>query len=450
MLTYHFCPLSNPNSPSNVHVFGCKDTLFFVCMQVFRNFYSNFAAIIYQKHIIVIMNTIINNKTKGHARVEVADVLRGLAVMGIIILHSIEHFNFYSFPDTAGQCEWLRFTDKAIWDGLFFMFGGKAYAVFALLFGFSFFIQDDNQRMRGNDFRLRFCWRLVLLFIFGNINACFFTAEVLVLYSLVGFILPLCCRLKDKWVLVLACVLMLQPMPLYFVVRCLCDPDFVAPQLPTRSLWDATFAVQSGGTFLETVKVNLWEGQLASLAWAWDYGRVFQTASLFLLGMLIGRHGLFRKENLHLWSTILAWSLVAFFPLYGLNNMLPDYIDNKSLLSSLSLIVKSLSNFAFMMMLVSGVMHLFYSTRLHDRLRGIMPYGRMSLTNYISQSVIGSMLFYNWGFGLHRYLGITASAMVGVAIFVVQLAFCRWWLKSHSHGPLEYVWKKLTWIGKRS
>ena len=81
----------------------------------------------------------INTKLKGHARVDVADVLRGLAVMGIIILHSIEHFNFYSFPDTAGQSAWLNFSDKAIWNGLFFMFGGKAYAIFALLFGFSFF-----------------------------------------------------------------------------------------------------------------------------------------------------------------------------------------------------------------------------------------------------------------------------------------------------------------------
>ena len=150
------------------------------------------------------METKVISTIKGHARVDVADVLRGLAVMGIIILHSIEHFNFYSFPDTTTQSDWLNFTDKAIWNGLFFMFGGKAYAVFALLFGFSFFIQNDNQRMRGNDFRLRFCWRLILLFLIGNINASFFTAEVLVLYSLVGFILPLTCRLKDKWVFLLA------------------------------------------------------------------------------------------------------------------------------------------------------------------------------------------------------------------------------------------------------
>ena len=165
------------------------------------------------------METKVISTIKGHARVDVADVLRGLAVMGIIILHSIEHFNFYSFPDTTTQSDWLNFTDKAIWNGLFFMFGGKAYAVFALLFGFSFFIQNDNQRMRGNDFRLRFCWRLILLFLIGNINASFFTAEVLVLYSLVGFILPLTCRLKDKWVFLLACVLLIQPLPLYYVIR---------------------------------------------------------------------------------------------------------------------------------------------------------------------------------------------------------------------------------------
>ena len=381
----------------------------------------------------------------GHPRVDVADVLRGLAVMGIIILHSIEHFNFYSFPDTAGQCDLLRFTDRAIWDGLFFTFGGKAYAVFALLFGFSFFIQYDNQRMRGYDFRGRFCWRLVLLFVFGNINACFFTAEVLVLYSLVGFILPLTCRLKDKWVFVLACLFLIQPLPLYYVCRSILDSAFVAPQLPTRAFWDATFAVQSSGTFLETVKVNLWEGQLASLAWAWDHGRVFQTAALFLFGMLIG---LFLHNNLNFWCKVLGLSLIAFFPLYGMGNMLHDFISNQSLNGSLYLIISSLSNFAFMLLLLSGVIIVFYTTKLQSKLMFIAPYGKMSLTNYISQSIIGSMMYYNWGLGLHRYMGITVSSLAGVALFVLQLFFCRWWMSKHSHGPLEYIWKKATWICK--
>ena len=381
-----------------------------------------------------------------HARVDVADVLRGLAVMGIILLHAIEHFNFYSFPDTAGQSAWLNFTDRAVWDGLFFLFGGKAYAVFALLFGFSYFIQYDNQRLRGRDFRLRFCWRLVLLFLIGNLNAAFFTAEVLVLYSLVGFILPLVCRLKDKWIFVLACVLLLQPMPLYYTVRACLDPTFAVPVLPTGDLWAATFEVQSHGTFWQTLKVNLWEGQLASLAWAWDNGRVFQTAALFLFGYLTGRRGLFLRENLKFWNKVLCGSLVAFFPLYGLGNMLPDFVTNPSVRTPLLLVVSSLYKFAFMLLLVSAVLNAYYRTNLCGLFSRIIPYGRMSLTNYITQSIIGSMLFYNWGFGLHSHLGITASVLVGVLIFAVQLAFCRWWMKRHSHGPMEYLWKRATWL----
>lgn len=384
--------------------------------------------------------------TGKHARVEVADVLRGLAVMGIILLHSIEHFNFYSFPDTTGQSAWLTFTDKAVWDGLFFLLGGKAYAVFALLFGFSYFIQYDNQRMRGHDFRLRFCWRLILLFLIGNLNAMFFTAEVLVLYSLVGFILPLACKMKDKWIFVLACILLIQPLPLYYTLRACFDPAFVTPALPTGDLWGATFEVQSHGTFWETVRVNLWEGQLASLAWAWDNGRVFQTAALFLLGFLAGKRGLFLKENLKIWNKVLCGSILAFFPLYGLGNMLPGFIDNPSIRTPLLLIISSLYKFAFMLLLVSAILFAYYRTRLQRRLAQIVPYGRMSLTNYITQSIFGSLLFYNWGFGLHDDLGITASFLTGILLFILQFSFCRWWMAHHSHGPMEYLWKRATWL----
>lgn len=391
-----------------------------------------------------------DGEIKRHRRVTVADVLRGVAVMGIVLLHNIEHFNFYSYPDTSLQPSWLNFTDKAIWDSLFFAFGGKAYAIFALLFGFSFFIQDDNQKMKGKDFRSRFCWRLILLFIFGCVDAAFFTAEILVMYSLVGIILVLTCRLKTKLLIALTAIFMLQPVAIYNIVQLLIDPAYQVAKVPTSELWAATFAMQSEGSFIQTVMVNLWEGQLASLAWAWDHGRIFQTAGLFIAGMVIGRQGWMLKPAMKGWGIAACWALPLFCALKGIDAMLPDYINNKELISQLHLLLSSLYNLCFMTLIVSGVLFLFYNTdKTKKLLSRLIPYGRMSMTNYVTQSMIGSFIYYNWGLGLHDKLGITASFFVGIAIFMMQLYLCRLWMKRFSHGPMEGIWKQLTWIGAK-
>ncbi len=382
---------------------------------------------------------------RRHARVDVADALRGFAVLAIVLLHSIEHFNFYSFPDTSGQSQWLNFTDRAIWDGLFFAFGGKAYAIFALLFGFSFFIQHDNQRMRGSDFRLRFCWRLLILFVIGNIDACFFTGEILVMYSLIGFVLVLTCRMSTKVLVAIASVCMLQPVFLYQIVRAVATPGYEMPMIDDGPYWTAAYAAQSSGSFAEMVKVNLWEGQLASLAWAWEHGRIFQTAGLFIFGMLTGRQGWFRKENLGKWGYVLAAASICFFPLRGLSLMAGDYVADRNLLEPLQALLTSLANVCFMLMLVSGILFGFYrSAGVERALRWLIPYGKLSMTNYVGQGIIGSALYYHWG--LYLRLGITASLGVGILIVAAQYAFCRFWTGRHGHGPLEYIWKKATWI----
>lgn len=384
----------------------------------------------------------------GRARIEVADVLRGIAVMGIIVLHSIEHFNFYSFPEVSQT--WMKFTDQVIWQSMFFTFGGKAYAIFALLFGFSFFVQDKGQTDKGRDFRGRFAWRLFLLFIFGNINAMFFTGEILVLYSLVGFVLIAVCRLKTRTILILASVLMCQPVALWRLFSSL----FYSSGEETDSLaayyFERAFAIQQGGSFWETVKMNLWDGQLASLTWAWEHGRVFQTASLFMLGFLIGRTGLFlySERNMKFWFGALLSSLICFFPLNGLVSMLPGFVTDQGISEPMLLIIQSLANLSFMIFMVSALILVFYYTRFRKVMMKITPYGRMSLTDYITQSVVGSLLFYGWGFALHRYLGITWSFLVGVGLFFLQYAFAVWWMKSHRQGPLEWIWKKATWIGR--
>lgn len=387
---------------------------------------------------------------ESNARVDVADVLRGLAVMGIIVLHSIEHFNFYSFPESV-LYEWMNFTDQAIWRGLFFAFGGKAYAVFALLFGFSFYIQDNNQQRRGKDFRLRFLWRMCILFLIGQFNAAFFTGEILTMYAILGLILPLFCRLSDRTVAIVATVLILQPMDWIKTVYALFNPDYVAGESLAAYYFGIAFDVQKNGTFLETIRMNMWEGQLANMTWALEHGRILQTPGLFLFGMLVGRRGLFlhSERNERIWLKTLAISLLCFFPLYGLNNMLPEFITRAAVLVPLQVIVSSLSNLSFMVLLVTGLLLTFYRVKDRSFFMRFTSYGKMSMTNYIGQSVIGSLLFYHWGFELGRYMGITYSFLFGIVFVLLQMAFCSWWMNHHKHGPFEGLWKRLTWIGKK-
>lgn len=384
--------------------------------------------------------------SQNNPRIDIADALRGFAVMAIILLHCIEHFNFYSFPPV--ESPWLQFTDRLIWDSLFFTFGGKAYAIFALLFGLTFFIQDNNQAQKGKDFRGRFMWRLVLLFIIGNINAMFFPGEVLVLYSLVGFTLIPVARLSNKHVFIIALILLLQPLEWAKAVLALLNPNDELVEKLSSYYWGQLYPAFREGTFWETLKSNLWNGQMASLTWAWENARIFQTSALFMFGMLIGRTNLllFSEKNKKTWILVLIGALICFFPLNGLNILLPQFITNKALLVPLGVILKSLANFSFMLILVSSLTWLFYSTNVKKVLLKLNSYGRMSLTNYITQSIIGSLLFFNWGFGLYAKLGITQSLLLGICLFLLHYSFCTWWMKHHKHGPLEYCWKKATWF----
>ncbi|WP_036929982.1 DUF418 domain-containing protein [Prevotella sp. 10(H)] len=387
---------------------------------------------------------------KDTQRIDVADVLRGFAIMGIFLLHSIEHFNFYSYPEVDNP--WLQFTDKSIWDSMFFLFGGKAYGIFALLFGFSFFIQDNNQLQKGNDFRLRFLWRLFLLFIWGNINAMFFTGEILVLYSIAGIVLIFVARLKIKTILIIATILMLQPMEWGKLIYALINPEYIPDRPMAGYFFKEAFKVQNEGTFLEMAKTNLWDGQLASLTWAWENARFFQTPALFMIGMVIGKAGmlLHNEKNIRFWNRALIIGIICFFPLSGLVSMLPDFIENKAILTPLRLIIRSLANMGFMTFLVSLVILIYYHTvRGHKWLSKLRPYGKMTLTNYIMQSIIGSFIFYNWGLAMHNKLGITYSFLLGIVLFILQYFFCYWWMKNHRHGPLEYIWRKMTWIGAK-
>lgn len=380
-------------------------------------------------------------------RILAVDALRGFAVMGIILLHNIEHFNFYSFPDDTGT---LKALNTTLWDFLFFSFSGKAYAIFALLFGFTFFLQSRSAEKRGEGFRNRYMWRLVLLLGFGFVNSLFFPGEILVLYALLGFVLVPVRRWSDRALMTLAIILMLQPVEWLKVIYACCVPE-ANPQQMIFSLGDVY--PQLGGTsWWEMVKANFVTGQLASLNWAWCYGRVFQTASLFMIGLWIGRKGYFSSSSdvaldrsRHFWSLVLCLSLPLAVVMYYAKSFVFSQVEQPFLLTTLRTILNSWYNLFFMLTLVGAFLMLYWVNEGKVQ-RILAPYGQMSLTDYVMQSVIGSFLYFGYGLGLHRVCGTTYSLLIGIVFFLAQLAFAHWWFRHYKRGPLESLWHKLTWL----
>lgn len=379
-------------------------------------------------------------------RIEVVDALRGFAIMSIMLLHNVEHFEYYHLPESFP--DWLVALDKIVWDSLFFLFGGKSYAIFALLFGFSFYIQNDNQVKKGNDFRGRFFWRMMLLLVFGMINTAFYQGDILTLYAFLGLILIPVVNWSNKAVFITAVILMLQPLEWARCIYYALNPDYVAPPNLSNAYYESIGNFMKNGSFMDYVIGNLTLGKIASLLWSWENGRFFQAPALFMLGMLLGRKQMFTTtvENIQFWKKVLRYAIILFVPLYLLKTNIATLVTRVTMSNKLSVIFSSWSNFAFMCVIVSVFVLLYQKESVVGTLAKLIPFGKMSLTNYIMQSMIGSFIYYRYGLGLFEYTGATYCLLIGIVLFFIQLSFCTWWLKTHKQGPLEYIWHKATWI----
>ena len=146
-----------------------------------------------------------------NTRIDVADALRGIAVGGIILYHSVEHFNIF----TQEPIVYPLPSDQTVADVLAWLLSGKMYGIFAMLFGLSFFIMNDNQQQKGKNFSLRFAWRMCLLFGFGIVNVAFYDGDILMLYACYGLLLIPISSLPSKWVWCIIALLAIQPVELF-------------------------------------------------------------------------------------------------------------------------------------------------------------------------------------------------------------------------------------------
>lgn len=379
-------------------------------------------------------------------RLEVVDALRGFAIMAIMLLHNLEHFDFYYSPEYLPG--WMKTLDVRIWDTLFFLFAGKTYAIFALLFGFTFYIMFSNQAKKGKDFRGRFLWRSFLLLIFGIINSMFYQGDILLFYAVLGVSLVVVSKWSNKAVLITAVILLLQPLEWIKLIQIMNDPSFVAKDPVSWTYFGRMEGYITGSSFLDLIKGNLVNGKTAVILWTYENGRILQTPAIFMLGMLLGRNNLFAhsESSVKFWKKILGFAVLLFTVLFIVKMFIPNIVPRKATSDNLTVIITSLANFAFMFVWVSTFVLVFQKKAIHRLLAKLEVFGKMSLTNYVMQSIVGSFIYYGYGLGLYKYTGATMSLLIGIMLFLLQYAFCSWWMKSHTHGPLEGIWHKLTWI----
>lgn len=385
------------------------------------------------------------NKT---SRIEVVDALRGFAVMAIFLVHSLEHFIFPVYPTSSPG--WLNVLDQGVFCTIFSLFAGKSYAIFALLFGFTFYVQCNNQKKQGKDFGYRFLWRLVLLVGFATLNAAFFPAgDVLLLFAVVGIILFLFRNSSDKAILITAILFLLQPIEWYHYISNLMNPAYQLPDLSVGAMYTEVAEYTKAGNFWQFILGNITLGQKASFLWAVGAGRFLQTAGLFLLGLYIGRKQLFvtTEKSYRFWTKALIIGAISFAPLYQLKELLMngDVLIQQTVGTTFDMWQK----LAFTFVLVASFVLLYQKEKFRKGVSGLCFYGKMSLTNYITQSILGAFIYFPFGLYLAPYCGYTISLIIGFVLFLLQVRFCKWWLSNHKQGPLENIWHKWTWIGTK-
>ena len=365
-----------------------------------------------------------------NTRIDVADALRGIAVAGIILYHSVEHFNIFTQETIIHSLP----SDQTVADVLAWLLSGKMYGIFAMLFGLSFFIMNDNQQQKDRSFSGRFAWRMCLLFLFGVVNVAFYDGDILMLYACYGLLLIPISYLPSKAVWCIIALLAIQPVELFCLLT--------GFEIDHTRFYEVSGIINSAhehGTFLENTLTNLRYGFEVNLRFNVFSGRLTQLLCLFILGMQLGRQRMFYNEgrNLQIWHLILLLSTAVVIAL--------SFMDFGNLEGWLN----PINNLIILLMIVSSVVSAWYAFEgVRSVLHHLCIFGRMSLTNYLLQSVIGCTIFCGYGLACYYKLGITYAVMVGLGMVIAQYLFARFWFSSHQRGPLEGIWRKLTWIGK--
>ena len=390
---------------------------------------------------------------KTSERYVILDALRGFAILGICAANYPE-FSLYTFQSkeitdampTAAIDRVLRFM-------LYFLVDGKFYTLFSLLFGIGFSIIISNAARKGvNGFRI-FYRRMALLTLIGFMHLMFiWSGDILMLYALLGMCLPLLRNVSDRGLLRTAAFFLLLPIAVDAVTQVLgvslsapavreqwryCDRYGITEENFGYWLRDAT----SYGDMFKFLIQGAWVRVQEFV----DGNRYFKVFGLFVLGFYIGRNRMYadlaaRKPLLRRVTVI---GLAAGLPLSLLYAW--SCMNGHPLGNAVHTAIYTVSVYPLGLAYMCGMCLMYLRHKDLAVWRRLAYPGRMALTNYIGQSVIGALLFYGIGLGLGASFGLVQTELVVAGVYLFQMAFSRVWLRFFRFGPLEWIWRMLTY-----
>jgi uncharacterized protein len=390
-------------------------------------------------------------------RIEVIDVLRGFTLLGIILVHFTEQYYAGRPPKIHENFGAHNLADNIVLGFIFTFITGKFFMIFSFLFGMSFFIQL-NKSDGSVTFLFRFAWRLIVLFLIGFVHHLHYRGDILTIYAMLGFALLLCYKLPDKFLLVLALLLVANVPSIVMRTMAVISPSpeqtsfFNADQKPLEIYFDTL----KSGSYLEIIRANLHEFK-SKFDFQIESGRVYITLGLFLLGLYAGRKNVFENPiffkkliRYGLWAllgcVLVALALVAIIALAQIKMTQPmQFLLGGSVYDAF--------NVALAAIYVGLIVTLFQKEKSlpvgrtgRKWLMNFYSVGRMGLTTYLMQSLVGTLLLFAYGLNLLGEYGAGVWVLTSLVVFYLQIVFSNWWLRHFQFGPVEWLWRSLTYF----
>jgi uncharacterized protein len=383
----------------------------------------------------------------GSERITVIDTLRGAALLGILIAN-MRGFNAPMQAYFQPALMWTWMPDRLAQALVDWLVQGKFITIFAALFGVGFAIQIERAISRGQPLWF-YTRRLAALFAIGLAHALLlWWGDILTNYALCGFVLLLFRNRGQRTIMIWAQILYWFILVLFgWITLAMYYGWMQGPTAEASAQFAEIIRAYGHGTVREVFAVRAREWMDAN-SFVIFLTRII---GIFLFGLYIWRQGYLRQPSAHLDWWRRAQKIGLAVGLAG--NLIVvvlqwTYEPNPMRPSPLNLALFGLQSFAIPALslgYVATVVLLWQDAAWQRRLLPFSYVGRMALTNYLMQSLICTTIFYSYGLGLYGRVGPLLDLGIALVIYSLQVPFSRWWLASHQYGPMEWIWRVLTY-----